>query len=139
MKITVLGGCGAWPTAGQACSGYLVEHDGFLLMLDPGYAILPRLLGHTSAERVDIELTARPRSLELRRSAQLGDHGRALGPKGEHPRSSPMDSGAHGSVNALAQEVRVPVMAAVFQEHVDHDHPQRDFLAPPRLIASRVQ
>ncbi|HEY3732803.1 MAG TPA: hypothetical protein VGL63_02700 [Streptosporangiaceae bacterium] len=25
MKLTVLGGCGAWPAAGQACSGYLVE------------------------------------------------------------------------------------------------------------------
>jgi ribonuclease BN (tRNA processing enzyme) len=58
VKITVLGGCGAWPTAGQACSGYLVEHDGFLLVLDPGYAILSRLLGHTPAERVDAVLVS---------------------------------------------------------------------------------
>jgi len=27
MRLTVLGGCGAWPEAGQACSGFLVEHD----------------------------------------------------------------------------------------------------------------
>jgi ribonuclease BN (tRNA processing enzyme) len=39
MLVTVLGGCGAWPAAGQACSGYLVEHDGFRLLLDPGYAV----------------------------------------------------------------------------------------------------
>ncbi len=29
MRLTVLGGCGAWPAAGQACSGYLVEHAGY--------------------------------------------------------------------------------------------------------------
>ncbi|MCW2917405.1 MAG: fold metallo-hydrolase [Actinomycetia bacterium] len=56
MKITVLGGCGAWPAAGQACSGYLVEHEGFLLVLDPGYATLPRLLDVVPAERVDAVL-----------------------------------------------------------------------------------
>ena len=38
MRLTVVGGCGAWPAAGQACSGYLVEHDGFRLLIDPGYA-----------------------------------------------------------------------------------------------------
>jgi ribonuclease BN (tRNA processing enzyme) len=42
-----------WPAAGQACSGYLVEHDGFRLLLDPGYATLPRLLEHLTAEQVD--------------------------------------------------------------------------------------
>ncbi|MGO9080289.1 MAG: MBL fold metallo-hydrolase [Streptosporangiaceae bacterium] len=56
MKITVLGGCGAWPAAGQACSGYLVEHEGFRLVLDPGYAILPQLLKDTAAEQVDAVL-----------------------------------------------------------------------------------
>ena len=34
MRLTVLGGCGAWPEAGQACSGYLVEQDGFRLLID---------------------------------------------------------------------------------------------------------
>ena len=56
MKVTVLGGCGAWPTAGQACSGYLVEHDGFRLVLDPGYATLPQLLRYAAAEQVDAVL-----------------------------------------------------------------------------------
>ncbi|GAA2900667.1 MBL fold metallo-hydrolase [Actinoplanes cyaneus] len=43
MRITVLGGCGAWPLPGQACSGFLVEQDGFRLILDLGYATVPRL------------------------------------------------------------------------------------------------
>jgi ribonuclease BN (tRNA processing enzyme) len=56
VKITVLGGCGAWPTADQACSGYLVEHAGFRLVLDPGYATLPQLLKYAAAEQVDAVL-----------------------------------------------------------------------------------
>ncbi|MFJ8581440.1 MBL fold metallo-hydrolase [Micromonospora sp. NPDC093277] len=53
MRLTVLGGCGAWPEAGQACSGYLVEHDGFRLLVDLGYAAFPRLLQHVDANQVD--------------------------------------------------------------------------------------
>jgi ribonuclease BN (tRNA processing enzyme) len=53
MRLTVLGGCGAWPEAGQACSGYLVEHDGFRLLVDLGYATVPRLLERVPADQVD--------------------------------------------------------------------------------------
>ena len=56
MRLTVLGGCGAWPTADQGCSGYLVECGGFRLLFDPGYATLPRLLGLCAAEAVDAVL-----------------------------------------------------------------------------------
>jgi ribonuclease BN (tRNA processing enzyme) len=58
MRMTVLGGCGAWPAAGQACAGYLVEHDGFRLLIDPGYAVLPRLLAVTNAASVDAVLVS---------------------------------------------------------------------------------
>jgi ribonuclease BN (tRNA processing enzyme) len=58
MRLTVLGGCGAWPAAGQACSGYLVEQEGFRLLLDPGYAILPRLLERIDAAEVDAVLVS---------------------------------------------------------------------------------
>ena len=53
MRLTVLGGCGAYPEAGQACSGYLVEHDGFRLLVDLGYAVVPRLLAYLTAADVD--------------------------------------------------------------------------------------
>lgn len=53
MRVTVLGGCGAWPEAGQACSGFLVEHDGFRMLADLGYATVPRLLELLPAEQVD--------------------------------------------------------------------------------------
>src|SRR5215208_1318396 len=43
-RVVVLGGCGAWPEPGRACSGFLLEHDGFRAVLDLGYGTLPRLL-----------------------------------------------------------------------------------------------
>ena len=53
VRLTVLGGCGGWPTATQPCSGYLVDHDGFRLLIDPGYAVLPRLLDHVEVGAID--------------------------------------------------------------------------------------
>jgi len=58
MRVTVLGGCGAWPAAGQACSGYLIESDGFRLLVDPGYATLPQLLEYIDAAEVDAVLVS---------------------------------------------------------------------------------
>lgn len=58
MRLTVLGGCGAWPTATQACGGYLLVHHGFRLLIDPGYAVLPRLLSVLPADRVDAVLVS---------------------------------------------------------------------------------
>lgn len=43
-KLTVLGTSAAWPAAGRACSGYLLESDGVTLELDLGYGTLSRLL-----------------------------------------------------------------------------------------------
>jgi ribonuclease BN (tRNA processing enzyme) len=53
VRLTVLGSCGAWPEAGQACSGFLVEQDGFRLLVDAGYASLPRLLQLVTAAQLD--------------------------------------------------------------------------------------
>ena len=53
MQVTVLGGCGAWPDRGRPCSGYLVEHEGFSLLVDPGYATFSALLEHTTAAAID--------------------------------------------------------------------------------------
>jgi ribonuclease BN (tRNA processing enzyme) len=53
MRLRILGSCGAWPGPGQACSGYLVEHDGFRLLIDLGYATVPKLLEQMNADEVD--------------------------------------------------------------------------------------
>ena len=44
MRLTVLGGCGAWPAAGQACSGYLVDRAGV------GRLIVTHLMPESSVE-----------------------------------------------------------------------------------------
>jgi len=56
VRVTVLGGCGAWPEAGRATAGFLVEHDGFAVALDLGYATLPNLLRIIPPERLDAVL-----------------------------------------------------------------------------------
>lgn len=56
-RLTVLGSCAAWPEPGRACSGFLVEHEaehgGFRVVLDLGFATLPRLLAHCPDGTVD--------------------------------------------------------------------------------------
>lgn len=39
MKLTVIGSMGAYPAADNPSSGYLLQHDGFSLMLDFGSAV----------------------------------------------------------------------------------------------------
>ena len=58
MRLTILGGCGAWPEPGGACSGYLLEHEGFRLLMDPGYATAPRLFELVPASDVDAVLVS---------------------------------------------------------------------------------
>jgi len=53
VELVVLGGSGAWPRAAQPCSGYLVEHDGFRLLIDPGYGVMGELLRHCDPCAVD--------------------------------------------------------------------------------------
>lgn len=40
MRLTVLGCAGSFPGPGSACSGYLLEHDGFRLLVDLGNGAL---------------------------------------------------------------------------------------------------
>lgn len=43
MKLTVLGCYGPYPAAGGACSGYLLEHEGFAVLIDCGNGVLSRM------------------------------------------------------------------------------------------------
>jgi ribonuclease BN (tRNA processing enzyme) len=43
VRITVLGKSPAWQDAGGACSGYLIEEDGFALLLDCGNGVFSKL------------------------------------------------------------------------------------------------
>jgi ribonuclease BN (tRNA processing enzyme) len=43
MRLTVIGGSGGYPGRGRPCSGYLVDADGFALLIDPGYGVATAL------------------------------------------------------------------------------------------------
>jgi ribonuclease BN (tRNA processing enzyme) len=43
MRLLVLGKSPAWPDPGDACSGYLIQEDGFSLLLDCGSGVLAKL------------------------------------------------------------------------------------------------
>lgn len=49
----MLGSCGAWPEPWRACSGFVLELDGFRVVLDLGYGTLLRLLGHLDSPVAD--------------------------------------------------------------------------------------
>ena len=53
MKVTVLGSSGAYPAAGGAASGYLLEHDGFRVALDFGTGALSNLQLHMRHDELD--------------------------------------------------------------------------------------
>ena len=53
MRLTVLGCAGTYPGPQSPCSGYLVEHDGFRLVLDLGTGVLGSLQRHVDLLEVD--------------------------------------------------------------------------------------
>ena len=53
MKLTVLGCAGTFPGPEGPCSGYLVEHDGYRLVIDLGAGSLGQLQRHCGLLEVD--------------------------------------------------------------------------------------
>ena len=53
MQLTVLGCAGTFPGPGSPCSSYLVEHDGFRLVLDLGAGAIGQLQKHIGLLDVD--------------------------------------------------------------------------------------
>lgn len=53
MKLTVVGCSGSFPSPGSACSSYLVEADGFRLLLDMGNGALGELQRHVGLYDLD--------------------------------------------------------------------------------------
>ncbi|MGW7203479.1 MBL fold metallo-hydrolase [Streptomyces sp. NPDC054837] len=113
MRLTVLGGCGAWPTATQACSGYVVEYDGFRLLVDPGYATLPRLLARLTVDAVDAVLVSHGHPDHC---ADLNPLLRARGLSDEPPPALPVYA-PHGALDAVLALDKPSMLAAAYRLH----------------------
>ncbi|MFI6504604.1 MBL fold metallo-hydrolase [Nonomuraea typhae] len=111
MRMTVLGGCGAWPAAGEACSGYLIEHDGFRVLVDPGYATMPRLLELVPAERIDAVLVSHGHPDHC---ADLNPLLRARALGGRPPAALPVFAPA-GALDAVLALDRASMLAGSFR------------------------
>ncbi|MFI7407563.1 MBL fold metallo-hydrolase [Streptomyces sp. NPDC049627] len=113
MRLTVLGGCGAWPTAEQACSGYLVEYAGFRLLVDPGYATLPRLLDQVTVDAVDAVLISHGHPDHC---ADLNPLLRARGLSDEPPPPLPVHA-PRGAVDAVLALDKPSMLADAYRLH----------------------
>ncbi|MFR0355709.1 MBL fold metallo-hydrolase [Streptomyces sediminimaris] len=132
MRLTVLGGCGAWPTAVQACSGYLVEYDGFRLLLDPGYATLPRLLHRHTADAVDAVLVSHGHPDHC---ADLNPLLRARGLSDDPPPPLPVYA-PHGALDAVLALDGPRMLAAAYRLH--EFTPGDRFAVGPFTVATRL-
>jgi len=85
MKLTVLGNNGPFPSAGGACSGYLVEENGKKLLVDCGNGVLSNLLKFTDFYELDAIILSHLHSdhmsdmMILRYAIQLKNKKRAVG------------------------------------------------------------
>ncbi|WML38728.1 MBL fold metallo-hydrolase [Neobacillus sp. OS1-2] len=53
MKLTIIGYWGGYPKQNGACSGYLLEHGGFQLLIDCGSGVLSKLQNIIQPEELD--------------------------------------------------------------------------------------
>lgn len=53
MKLTVIGYWGGYPKVNEASSGYLLEHNGFFLLIDFGSGVLSQLQNYLQPEQID--------------------------------------------------------------------------------------
>jgi ribonuclease BN (tRNA processing enzyme) len=58
MQVTVLGKSPSWQDVGGACSGYLVQHDGFSLLLDCGNGVFGKLREQIDYVEIDAVLVS---------------------------------------------------------------------------------
>lgn len=56
MKITIIGHWGGFPKVGEATSGYLIEYDGFKLLLECGSGVVSSLQNVTDLGNIDAVL-----------------------------------------------------------------------------------
>lgn len=81
MILTVLGCSGSVPGPGNPCSGYLVEHDGYRLLLDLGTGAFGALVEHTAPAGIDAVVVSHRHADHLADLSALAYAQEKLGPR----------------------------------------------------------
>ena len=97
MRITVLGKSPAWQDAGGACSGYLIEADGYCVLLDCGCGVFGKLRRHREYWEVDAVVVSH---LHADHILDLVPYASALT---YAPRQQPVPVGGHPGTDAPAR------------------------------------
>jgi ribonuclease BN (tRNA processing enzyme) len=113
-ETTVLGSCGAWPEPGRACAGFLVSHNGYRVVLDLGYAALPRLLEHCPDGAVDAVVVTHAHPDHC---VDVSGLARVLHYAGDTPRPKTPLYCAPGVLDVLATLEPRPHPSTVFEVH----------------------
>ncbi|MGA8114417.1 MAG: MBL fold metallo-hydrolase, partial [Actinocatenispora sp.] len=72
MRLTVVGCSGSAPGPDSACSSYLVEHEGYRLLLDLGAGASGPLQRHAAADQIDAVMVSHWHSDHWSDLTQLG-------------------------------------------------------------------
>lgn len=139
IRLTVLGACGTYPSAGRACSGYLVEassgDQSARVWIDTGSGTLANLLRYTSLPELDAIWLSH---LHVDHSSDLPVAYYALRYGDYDPPVLPVPVyGPAGWAERMAEFIKAespPVIEEAFQVHELHDR-ERVRLGPLDLTA----
>lgn len=137
MQLTVLGCAGTFPGPESPCSSYLVEHDGYRLVIDLGAGALGSLQRHADLREIDALYITH---LHADHCIDLVAYSYALR---FHPRGQPLALPVHGPIGTRQRilncydEVPMPGLLEVFdfQEHTA----QELELGPFRITSAVVR
>ena len=121
VKLTVLGCCGTYPSAGRACSGYLLEAEsGGRVWVDAGAGTLANLLYRTELSALDAIWISHLHADHLSDLALAG-HALCFGPEPSRPVPvfGPPGLAEHLQATMPAEVPGVPELA--FEVHELHD------------------
>ncbi|HEY5506425.1 MAG TPA: MBL fold metallo-hydrolase, partial [Coriobacteriia bacterium] len=120
MQLTILGSAASYAGADQACSGYLVEHDGTTLLMDCGNGALANAAHVTDVTSVDAVLIshAHPDHFLDLFALQAALRFAPEGPVGSLPVYLP--EGLWERMQALLSASGAASLAEAFEPHVLH-------------------
>jgi ribonuclease BN (tRNA processing enzyme) len=141
VNLTILGCAGTFPGPGSGCSAYLVEHDGFRMMIDCGYGAVGALQRHGGLLDLDAVVLSH---LHADHCIDLVGYAYA---RSYHPTESPPPLPVYGPpgtsdrIAAAIESIRPPWLDEVYhwREIVGEPFTVGPFAIEPRQMAHPIE